>query len=85
MDKDRIRCNSISYRQGYIEIQANIHPGCINLEAWNVGSEFDIADPDALSALPGEAITGNIELELSVPEAEQLIKALQERIQEVGA
>lgn len=73
----RIRCRSVPYRQGFIEVTANVHPGHVNVEAWDVASETDLAGADVRSAgFPDDAVTANTELELTADEAEQLAHAL---------
>ena len=74
--RNRFKCNSISYRKGYIEVVADIHAGLINMETWNIHSELGITE-----RMLGEhdflidGVVGNTELELSVDEAKLLIYA----------
>lgn len=42
--RNRFKCNSISYRKGYIEVVADIHAGLINMETWNIHSELGITE-----------------------------------------
>jgi hypothetical protein len=32
----------VDYRQGFIEVLANIHQGLVNVETWQVGVQVDI-------------------------------------------
>ncbi|WP_426683438.1 hypothetical protein ABFU84_00260 [Xanthomonas translucens pv. undulosa] len=67
---------SIPYRQGHVEV-SNVHDGCVNVEMWRV-------DPDVDAKLSlggrldyqGDEVTDNVELELSIAEAEQLAEGL---------
>lgn len=78
MTSEIIKCNGISYRQGFIEVTGKIHPGHINVEVWNVATDVNI---DGLSirtdAIPENAVTGNVELELNVEQAKELVAKLQ--------
>lgn len=81
---NKIRCNSIGYRQGFIEILPNIHQGHINIEAWWVHPETDISNIDISDdQISDESVEGNTELEMSIDQAEQLIALLQAAISEV--
>ena len=76
-----IRCNSIAYRQGFIEVQPAIHDNCINIETWQIDPNTDISAINLTDdALSENAITGNTELELSIENAEQLVGLLQSAI-----
>lgn len=78
MSAQKIRCNDIAYRKGFIEVTSAIHASCINLEAWQVHPEVDIANIEITDeSFPDEGVTGNIELEMSVEAAERLIEVLQ--------
>lgn len=82
----KIKCNTIPHRKGFIEVTPNIHPGCINLEAWDVRAEIDIASLDISDeAFPDDGVTGNTEIELSVHEAEEFVHLLQQAISKVKA
>ena len=86
MSTQKIRCNDIAYRKGFIEVTSEIHAAYINLEAWQVHPEVDIANIDVTDeSFPDEGVTGNIELEMSVEVAECLIKALQAAIYKLKA
>lgn len=79
MKKELIKCDSVKYRQGYIEVLGNVHSNNINLEVWQVHADRSITgielDDESIS---DEDIIANIELELSVEEAEILIEKLTE-------
>jgi hypothetical protein len=78
----RIKCSGVPYRQGWVEVAANIHTGHVNVEAWNVAPEVDMSSTDvALASVPEEAIAGNVEVELTVAQARQLVVALQGAIE----
>jgi hypothetical protein len=78
MEPIRLKCNSIGYRKGFIEVSANIHPGCINLETWDIESHVDISGIDIRDEdFPGATVQANSELELDVMTAEKLVEALQ--------
>lgn len=32
----RVRCDSVRYRQGFMEVTGQIHPGPVNIETWRV-------------------------------------------------
>jgi hypothetical protein len=78
VESQRIKCSGVPYRQGWVEIVPNIHVGYVNLEAWNVAPEIDMSRPTtALSTVSDEGVIGNIEVELSIAQAKQLLTALQ--------
>lgn len=70
-----IKCDSVEYRQGFIEVTENIHPGCVNIEAWNTFS--DISQVSSVRESPGPEVTANVELELDREQAAELVSALQ--------
>ena len=75
--KFNIRCNAVSYRQGFIEVSTQIHEGCINIETWEVSSEKDISSVNVRDdSLSDEDIVSNTELELRPAEAIALAEAL---------
>lgn len=80
-----IRCNTISYRQGYIEVIGGIHEGLVNLETWDIDGRCDISNMDLKSGdFPEGAVVGNVELELTPSEARKLIDLLELAIKEAG-
>ena len=82
----KFRCDTIYYRKGFVEITPGIHAGCINLECWQIQNDLDISGMDLLDQrIADEAITANVELELSVETAEALVVALQAAIHAVRA
>lgn len=83
---NRIRYNNIPYRKGYIEIDTNIHLGYINIEAWNIRCDFEMPIPGTKTFdLPDKAYDGDVELEISVDEAEDLIKLLRIAINKINS
>jgi hypothetical protein len=72
----RLRCCSIPYRQGFLEI-TNAHDGCVNIEAWHVAASVDLTSVTWVGDGLGEAdVVGNTELELTPAEARQLARLL---------
>jgi len=84
MEARRIKCCGVPYRQGWVEISANIHAGYVNLEAWHVVPKIDL-QPDAISlaSISDAAVSSNVELELTLTQAKQLLAALQQALAEV--
>ena len=81
---NRMKCNNIEYRKGFIEVEAGIHAGCINLETWEVNADIDISNLNLSdNELPDEGIVANTEIELNIDEAEQLIRLLHRAINNV--
>jgi len=81
----KIKCDNINYRKGFVEVSGDIHKGCINLEAWNIHPDTDISrDESVFGSVPDEAFTGNVELELSVENAKELARKLEELIAIAG-
>jgi len=73
----KIKCNGVNYRQGYIEVDSQIHGEHINIEIWNVHPDLDISNEQSdVSQLNDSDVIGNTEIELSVEQAELLIKKL---------
>lgn len=61
--ENRLKVNNVAYKKGYIEVIADIHDGCINIETWEINADIDISnleldDPN----LPDEAVVANTEL-----------------------
>jgi len=73
----KIKCNGVNYRQGYIEVDSQINGNHINIEVWNVHPDIDIPNEQSeVSELNDCDVVGNTEIELSVEQAELLIKKL---------
>lgn len=80
MARSKIRFNGIRYRQGFLEV-ANIHPGHINIETWQIHPDLDISEKqfdDA--AITDECVVANTEIELSVDQAKALLASLEAAI-----
>jgi hypothetical protein len=81
MNRNLIKCNSIEYRKGYIEVRGDIHADCVNIEAWNVHPDIDITDLDlGDNSMPDDAVIDNTEIELSIKDAEDLVEQLNRAI-----
>lgn len=93
MSTDIIKCNNIAYRKGFIEVSTGSHPGCINIEAWDVHTDLDIStisirdanfpEDDEFKDNKGnivDPVNGNIELELNVDQARALVAKHQDAI-----
>ncbi|MET0063683.1 MAG: hypothetical protein ABW176_15450 [Candidatus Thiodiazotropha endolucinida] len=77
----KIKCNSIDYRKGFLEVSYNVHDAYINLEVWNIHPDTDISgESTEFEDISEELFTGNTEIEMSIDEAEQLLKKLKECI-----
>lgn len=73
----RIKCNAVSYRQGFIEVIPNIHDGCVNLETWDLHGDVDISSMDWMDErLRDEDFHSNCEIELTKSQAIVLARAL---------
>ena len=82
MESQRVTCSGVPYRQGWVEVVPNIRAGFVNLEAWNVTPEVDMSDPyTSLSTVSDKALIGNVEVELSIAQAKQLVMSLQAAIE----
>lgn len=76
-----IKCNTIEYRKGFVEVRANIHDDNINIEVWNIHPAVNITNVSLGDySLKNESIIANTEIELSIINAEDLILQLQEAI-----
>lgn len=71
----RLRCASVAYRKGLIEVCPGIHDSLVNLETWGVSSEWEQPLTE-LAEIPDDALAGNTEIELSAAEARSLAQAL---------
>jgi hypothetical protein len=79
----KILCNGISYRKGFIEMSRDIHDGFLNLEVWNVDPELDISSGALkFEDIPEAGFTGNTEIELTLENAEELLRVLRDFIDE---
>ena len=86
MERNLIKCNSVEYRKGYIEVLAGIHDECVNLEVWNIQPEVDISSADlGDESLLEDAVVSNTEIELSLEKAELLIQLLTTAVNNVRA
>jgi len=85
MNRDLLKCNSVEYRKGYIEVAPNIHPNCINIELWEISAEKDISNLnfDDENSFVDKDVVANIELELSIQETKALISKLSKAIKSV--
>jgi hypothetical protein len=73
----KIKCHEVRYRQGFVEV-ASAHPGCVNLEVWNVHPDVDIAESSSgLETIADAMVISNAEIELSASQARRLIELLQ--------
>jgi hypothetical protein len=79
MKRQFIKCTGVSYRQGFVEVVAGIHPKHINLETWNVNSDAKLSGTPG--SLPEGSITANTELELDLKQVKALIAALEAAVQ----
>lgn len=76
-----IKCNSIKYRKGFVEVRGDIHNDCINIETWNIDPDVNIANVNLEdNSLKEESIIANTEIELSITNAKALILLLQEAV-----
>lgn len=75
----RIKCMTIPYRKGFIELTPGIHEGCINLEIWEINAESDIDDCSWVDdeSFDDSEVTANCEIELSLAEAQMLAEMIQ--------
>lgn len=71
----RVCCSSVAYRKGWIEVMPGVHVSSVNLETWEVSSEWS-SPLTSVDAVPEEAIVANAELELTPGEARALADAL---------
>ena len=80
----KIKCDGVAYRKGFLEISSNIHHGFVNIEAWNIDPDIDISDKDFdAKDLPDNAFVGNIEIELSIENVEELLGQLKDCIAQI--
>ena len=72
-----IRCSSVPYRQGTVEVAPAIHPGCVNIETWQIAADWrDPGSGSAESAIPESAFEATTEVELTPSEARALARSL---------
>lgn len=74
----RVKCNSISYRQGFIEVTPGIHGGCVNIETWEIATNTSLDSATWVDhhSIPDTSLLANTELELSTQQARYLARAL---------
>ena len=75
-----VQCTGISYRQGWIEVTPHIHVGYVNLEAWSLVPEVD-PHRENIAGVFDSDVTGNVEVELTIAKATQLIFSPQSAIE----
>ncbi|MDI1476861.1 barstar family protein [Polyangium sp. y55x31] len=71
-----IRCRSVPYRQGVVEVAPAIHAGCVNIETWQISAHWKESGPASVDQIPESAFEANTELELTPGEARALARAL---------
>lgn len=82
MDSNRIKCSGVPYRQGWVEIAPNVHQGRVNLEAWSIVPEVDMSLSGLdITSVQDSAVSGNVEVEMSIAQAKQLLVVLQVAIE----
>jgi len=74
----RLKCNSISYRSGFIEVIPAIHENHVNIEVWDVRGDTALDDVQWVDepAIQDSDIQGNCEIEMTMSEATKLAKAI---------
>lgn len=81
MGAKKIRFNDVRYRQGFLEVTANIHPGHINLETWEIHPSLDISEKQFDDeAITDDCVQANTEIELNVEQAKALVASLEAAI-----
>ncbi|RQO63855.1 hypothetical protein DBV14_02145 [Variovorax sp. KBW07] len=80
MGANKICFNDVRYRQGFLEVTANIHPGHINLETWQIHPDLDISGKQSDEVLADDSVTANTEIELNVEQAKALVASLEAAI-----
>ena len=82
MERNILKANTVNYRKGFIEVKGEIHPGCINIETWEIDANKDITKLSLESKdIKDEDITASTEIELSVEDAKKLIYMLEKEIE----
>jgi hypothetical protein len=76
MDFPKIHCKDVSYRSGFVEVSPGIHDGHVNIEIWNVHPDRAPMIEDEVSLIDLDVV-GVTEIELSVPQAKELVRQLQ--------
>ena len=76
-----LACSAIDYRSGLIEIVPDIHPGCVNIEAWEIvgWSSIEGMSKEEFFEKSDEGeieLHSHIELEMTVEQARNLANAL---------
>lgn len=71
-----MRCDTVTYRQGFIEVIGGIHDGLVNVETWKVSAEIDITGLFPRSERLTDSDFSNTELELTPTQARNLAAAL---------
>jgi len=72
----RLKCDTIPYRKGFVEVVSQIHEGCVNLETFHIHVDTDLKGVAWLGELADSGVVGNCELELTFEEARQLAETL---------
>lgn len=76
MSTTKIRFNDVNYRQGFVEVLPNIHPGMVNIETWSIHPDVDISGQQLEGSLYDDHVIGHTEIELSVSEARALAEGI---------
>lgn len=78
----RLKCASIPYRKGFLEVTPGIHNEHINLEAWQIAPDTNLKDALWVDdpGLGDPSVISNCEIEMTVDEARELVDATLEAL-----
>lgn len=74
----RLKCDSVAYRKGFIEVMPEIHDACVNIETWDIDADTNLECASWVdhSSVPDSSVIANTELELTAEQARELATAL---------
>lgn len=74
----QIKCDTISYRKGFLEVTPGIHDGCVNIETWEIDASANLDDKAWIAdpSIPDSCVTANTELELTTTQARKFAEAI---------
>lgn len=73
-----MKCDTIPYLSGFIEVSSGIHPSCVNIESLELHGGIDLRGVTWVSdaSISESDIYGNTELELTAEQARRMAQAL---------
>lgn len=77
----RLKCDSVVYRKGFIEVTPAIHDGCVNIETWGIDADTNLEHVAWVDDVSDSSVVANCELEMTLDPARNLAESILAAIQ----